>query len=405
MAELRIIRDELQYAELLEEAKRIALEDPIPGSSGAQRLEVVSVLLEKYELERFQLENPDPVDAIIYRLAEFGLKQKDLATIVGSPSRASEILSRKRQLTLEMIRAIHERLKIPAEILIGSPKSDTLEESEIDWKKFPVNEMKKRGWFDVELFEGKTGENLIRSFFARSPVQGTPVLLRKNLAGVSSEESKYAISAWVARVLIKARDAKRPDVRYTPGSLTDEFLKQIAKLSRYDDGPKIAIEFLAMKGVIVVVEGHLPRTKLDGAAMLDQDGTPVVGLTMRYGRIDYFWFTLMHELIHVQKHLNRNSAAFIDDEEDTQGSDEREMEADIAARDIFIPRNIWLASDASRTGRPESIQKLADSLMIDPAIVAGRYQKEKNNFRILKEFTGRRDLKPLFKASSLENEE
>jgi HTH-type transcriptional regulator/antitoxin HigA len=304
-----------------------------------------------------------------------------------------------------MIRAIHERLKIPAEILIGSPKSDTLEESEIDWKKFPVNEMKKRGWFDVELFEGKTGENMIRSFFARSPVQGTPVLLRKNLAGVSSEESKYAISAWVARVLIKARDAKRPDVRYTPGSVTDEFLKQIAKLSRYDDGPKIAIEFLAMKGVIVVVEDHLPRTKLDGAAMLDQDGTPVVGLTMRYGRIDYFWFTLMHELIHVQKHLNRNSAAFIDDEEDTQGSDEREMEADIAARDIFIPRNIWLASDASRTGRPESIQKLADSLMIDPAIVAGRYQKEKNNFRILKEFTTRRDLKPLFKASSLENEE
>jgi HTH-type transcriptional regulator/antitoxin HigA len=405
MAELRIVRDELQYAELLEEAKRIALEDPIPGSSAAQRLEVVSVLLEKYESERFQFENPDPVDAIVYRLAELGLKQKDLAAIVGSQSRASEILSRKRPLTLEMIRSIHERLRIPAEILIGSPKFEHLEDSELDWKKFPINEMKRRGWFDVELSEGKTGENLIRSFFARSPIQGTPVLLRKNLAGVSGEESKYAISAWVARVLIKARNVKRPDVRYTPGSVTDEFLKQIAKLSRYDDGPKIAIEFLAMKGVIIIVEGHLPKTKLDGAAVLDQDGTPVVGLTMRYSRIDYFWFTLMHELIHVQRHLNRNSAAFIDDEEDTQGVDEREMEADIAARDIFIPRHIWLASDAARTGRPESIQKLADSLMIDPAIVAGRYQKEKSNFRILKEFTGRRNLKSLFKGSFLESEE
>jgi HTH-type transcriptional regulator/antitoxin HigA len=304
-----------------------------------------------------------------------------------------------------MIRSIHERLRIPAEILIGSPKFEHLEDSELDWKKFPINEMKRRGWFDVELSEGKTGENLIRSFFARSPIQGTPVLLRKNLAGVSGEESKYAISAWVARVLIKARNVKRPDVRYTPGSVTDEFLKQIAKLSRYDDGPKIAIEFLAMKGVIIIVEGHLPKTKLDGAAVLDQDGTPVVGLTMRYSRIDYFWFTLMHELIHVQRHLNRNSAAFIDDEEDTQGVDEREMEADIAARDIFIPRHIWLASDAARTGRPESIQKLADSLMIDPAIVAGRYQKEKSNFRILKEFTGRRNLKSLFKGSFLESEE
>lgn len=405
MADLRIVRDELQYAELLEEAKRIALEDPIAGSVSAQRLEVVSVLLEKYESEKFFIENPDPVDAIVYRLAELGLKQKDFGAIIRSQSRASEILNRKRDLTLEMIRVIHERLKIPAEILIGAPKEGAIEEPDLDWKKFPINEMKKRGWLDLDLAEGKTGENLIRSFFARSPVQGTPVLLRKNLAGVSSEESKYAISAWVARVLIKSRDQRRPDVKYAPGSITDDFLKQLAKLSRYDDGPKIAIEFLAMKGVIVVIEQHLPKTKLDGAAMLDQDGTPVVGLTMRYGRIDYFWFTLMHELIHVQKHLNRNSAAFIDDEEDTSNSDERETEADICARDVFIPRHIWQASDAARTGKSESIQKLADSLMIDPAIVAGRYQKEKNNYRVLKEFTGRRNLKEIFIISSEESDE
>ena len=118
MAELRIVRDELQYAELLEEAKRLAPEDPIPGSSNAQRLEVVSVLLEKYETERFQFENPDPIDAIVYRLAELGLKQKDLAAIVGSQSRASEIVNRKRPLTLEMIRLLHDGLKIPTHVLI-----------------------------------------------------------------------------------------------------------------------------------------------------------------------------------------------------------------------------------------------------------------------------------------------
>ena len=94
--ELRVIRDELQYAALLEQAKELALSDPLPNSEEAERLALISVLLEKFEETRFKLEVPDPIDAVIYRLAELGLKQKDFAEILGSKSRASEVLTRKR---------------------------------------------------------------------------------------------------------------------------------------------------------------------------------------------------------------------------------------------------------------------------------------------------------------------
>lgn len=397
--ELRVIRDELQYAAVIEQAKELALSDPLPNSDEAERLALISVLLEKFEETRFKLEAPDPIDAVIYRLAELGLKQKDFAEILGSKSRASEVLTRKRGLTIEMIRTIHERLMIPAEILIGHPKQEENDASDIDWKKFPFREMQKRGWFDIDLAEGKSGEQLIRSFFARTSANRTPVLLRKTLNGVTKEENHYAIYAWIARVMIRARELKSSDLRYIQGSITDEFLKQLAKLSRSDDGPLLAREFLAMKGVILVIEPHLPKTKLDGAAMLDQDGTPIIGLTLRYDRIDYFWFTLMHELVHVQRHLGRQNTAFVD-EDDLSNEDERELEANILAAEAFIPRQIWKSSEAYRTKRSEAVVKLADALMIHPAIVAGRIQRESGKFNILKEFASSLSIKSVFNLSA-----
>ena len=150
-----------------------------------------------------------------------------------------------------------------------------------------------------------------------------------------------------------------------------------------------------MKGVILIVEPHLPKTHLDGAAMLDEDGTPVIGLTLRYDRVDYFWFTLMHELVHVQRHLGRQGSAFVDDA-DNEGTEAYEMEANLFAAEAFIPRQIWKSSDAYRLKRSDAINALADSLMIHPAMVAGRIRKETGNFRILKEFVGEGHIRPLF---------
>ncbi len=119
--ELRIIKTQGQYHRYLEEARRLVARDPGPKTAAGARLELLAKLIEDYEKQRFKFAKPDPVDAILFRMEEQGLRQKDLAGIVGGKNRASEVLSRKRPLTLAMIRALHDKLGIPSELLIREP--------------------------------------------------------------------------------------------------------------------------------------------------------------------------------------------------------------------------------------------------------------------------------------------
>lgn len=119
--ELRIIKTGEQHRRYLAEARRLAKGDPAPESSEGARLELLAKLIEDYERARFSFSKPDPIDAIVFRMEEQGLRQADIAAIVGGKNRASEILSRKRPLTLAMVRALHKKLGIPSELLIQEP--------------------------------------------------------------------------------------------------------------------------------------------------------------------------------------------------------------------------------------------------------------------------------------------
>ena len=81
-------------------------------------MELLSLLIDIYEKEKYPIELPDPIEAIKFRMEQLGYKQKDLADVMGLKSRVSEILNKKRKLTLEMIRTLNEVLGIPTEILI-----------------------------------------------------------------------------------------------------------------------------------------------------------------------------------------------------------------------------------------------------------------------------------------------
>lgn len=83
------------------------------------KLEILSILVEKYEEEKYKILPPDPVEAIIFRMEQLGLKKSDLAIYLGGKNRVSEILHKKRKLTVKMIRSLNDNLKIPAESLIG----------------------------------------------------------------------------------------------------------------------------------------------------------------------------------------------------------------------------------------------------------------------------------------------
>ncbi|MEX2362131.1 MAG: helix-turn-helix domain-containing protein [Balneolaceae bacterium] len=96
-----------------------------PGSSEGDELEILGILVDEYEKKYFPIEAPKPVEAIKFRMDQLGLEQKDLAKILGSKSRASEILSGKRSLSLRQIKLLYKKLGIPAEVLIQEPEPVT----------------------------------------------------------------------------------------------------------------------------------------------------------------------------------------------------------------------------------------------------------------------------------------
>ena len=180
---------------------------------------------------------------------------------------------------------------------------------------------------------------------------------------------------------------------YKPGTITLDFLGQLARLSWSDEGPRLAKEFLAKHGIPLVVVRHLPRTYLDGAALKLGDGTPVVGLTLRYDRVDSFWFCLLHELAHLGRHMESDGdAAFVDDltlrEIEGGRRDPKEAQADQWAEEALVPTAIWETSEARRHPTPMAVVNLAKALQVHPAIVAGKIRHEQKNYRLLSHFVG-----------------
>lgn len=114
--EIKPIKNEKDYNQALERLE--AIFDVKPGTPESDELEVLGILIDQYENEHFPIGLPDPIEAIKFRMEQMGYNQNDLAKIIGLKSRASEILNRKRKLSLEMIRQLHERLNIPTDVLI-----------------------------------------------------------------------------------------------------------------------------------------------------------------------------------------------------------------------------------------------------------------------------------------------
>ncbi len=115
----KVIRSPEDYEAALSEISRLVDRDPTPGTSDGERLELQTVLVRDYESRTLPRVTVDPVDAIQFRMEQQGLRQRDLVPYIGSKSKVSEVLARKRPLTLSMIRALHTGLGIPAESLLG----------------------------------------------------------------------------------------------------------------------------------------------------------------------------------------------------------------------------------------------------------------------------------------------
>lgn len=114
--QLTPIRNESDYQEALETLETVF--DAKRGTPEGDHLEILSILVDQYEKKHFPIGLPDPIEAIKFRMEQMGMKQKDLAEVLGFKSRVSEILNKKRKLNLEMIRKLNASLHIPTEVLV-----------------------------------------------------------------------------------------------------------------------------------------------------------------------------------------------------------------------------------------------------------------------------------------------
>jgi len=119
--DIRLIKNEYDYQNALSRLDHIF--DAPKGSAESDEADVLTLLIDDYENHYYPIEAPDPVEAIKIRMEEMQLKQKDIAPSLGGKSRASEILSRKRKLTIEMIRNLSEKLNLPVSLLIQDYKT------------------------------------------------------------------------------------------------------------------------------------------------------------------------------------------------------------------------------------------------------------------------------------------
>lgn len=391
----KVIKTEAEYEEALAHLK--TLMDAEPNASLEEEMELFAVLIENYEDEHFPLGLPDPIEAIQLRMEQQGLTRKDLEKYIGSQSKVSEVLNRKRPLSIGMIRALHQGLGIPAEVLLQEEGRE-LPAPKYDLKKYPFNEMFKEGYFN--FFNGtlqqakEEKEEILNRFF--SIFQG--LTFEKALPRSSAKEKmdEFALEAWQARALTLAEEQELPP--YAPNLLTDEDLKHLAKLSAFDEGPDLARKFLQKRGIAFVVLKNLPHTYLDGACFKSSTGRPVIGLTLRHDRLDNFWFTLFHELAHLNLHLNLNNFVFFDDTESNERSQGRqEKEANDFSVQHLIPDEIWKPWRRSNTGivSKDEIHRFANSIGVSPAIVAGRLRWETSDYKKYSAMLGSNTIKHL----------
>ncbi len=114
--EIKVIKTEEGYNKALKRLE-VVFDAPIDSPQGDEA-ELLTILIENYEEEHYPIEAPDPIEAIRFRMEQMNMNKKDLAEVIGYKSRVSEILNRKRKLSLNMIRQLHKKLKIPYDSLL-----------------------------------------------------------------------------------------------------------------------------------------------------------------------------------------------------------------------------------------------------------------------------------------------
>jgi len=237
------------------------------------------------------------------------------------------------------------------------------------FSKLPKNELIKRGWIESSSDIGS-----LTNFFMDYSGSSWNGLFRK-----SQNTNEILVSLWLSKA--KEYSERMVVNQNYPAhqSLTKDDLRNIAKLS---PDPLVIRELPAILkpfGISLVFVPSLPGLKLDGAVFEVFTNFPAIGMSIRYSRLDYFWFTLMHELAHVVLHSEMLKNPILDDLE-SDAVEAIEIQANRLAKSSFIDRHLWRNCPPKYEKSVDAIHKFAKENKLHPAIVAGLLRKEEGNY-------------------------
>ncbi|MFQ2659145.1 ImmA/IrrE family metallo-endopeptidase [Aeromonas caviae] len=150
-------------------------------------------------------------------------------------------------------------------------------------------------------------------------------------------------------------------------------------------------------GIIFIIEKSCPGLKTDGTVFINENGHAVIALSLRYKRLDNFWFTLIHELAHLNLHAEQLVEPIIEDL-DASCTSLIERQANKLASEIIIPRNIWRNCPCQYDHSEEVLMAFAREMGIHPAIIAGRLRKSLENYRLYNKIINDFDVREYFKS-------
>ena len=288
---------------------------------------------------------------------------------------------------------------------VGSSREiPSLNLRELDWGEFPVKEAFDRGWIQEKFVKNRT--EAFKTWFVGSTGPYTLSALYRKQNNCTLHANEPSVLAWQARVL-QIANHELNGLALPEFKGDDRWIKYLTIVTTEPDGPMQVKELLREQGILFVIEPHLPQTYLDGATLQTHDGVPIIALTLRRDRLDYFWFTLFHELGHLYCHLfSRLNNGFIDldvlreekfnDPSISTVGDELEVEADNFASEWLIKPSAWDTCLSRFSTSPEAVSADAQRLNIHPSIIAGRIRYEQNNYKILNDLVGHGQLQRHF---------
>lgn len=327
-----------------------------------------------------------PGQLITALLAERGWTQRVLAIVLDMDETGiNKMVADKRSVDADLAIALEEVFRVPAERFLALQQNYDLAKARITamadpsratrarlYGDLPVAEMIKRGWISAEGVKDPAVKAELVRFFGVNRIDDIEILPHAAKKTHVNREATPAQLAWLYRVQQIARNMLV--ARYTPSSAQAAIARLKPLLSAVEEARKVP-RVLAESGIRFLVVEALPSSKIDGVCFWLNESSPVIALSMRFDRIDNFWFVLRHELEHVHRRDGFGSMILDTDmEASSDALSDEEIAANEAAAEFCVPKKMMDAFIARKNPvfAERDILAFAKMLGVHPGLVAGQ---------------------------------